>query len=90
MKMKNSKTKVKNVNKEITGKQSKSYGYYDLQSALKNIRVEEGEKCPFKYNAPKFEKKKDDNKEGKSGKFFNKFKKNNDNEEKSEPATAEE
>jgi hypothetical protein len=54
---------------------------YDLQSALKNIRMEDGGKCPFKYNPPKFDKKKNENESSteedkpKEKKFFNKFKK---------------
>ena len=57
---------------------------YDMQAALKNIRTEDGEKCPFKYNPPKFEKKKNENEGGseedkpKEKKFFNKFKKKKD------------
>lgn len=78
------KDNKKNTTKKVvqtkkTGKTSKSYMQYDLQAALKNIRVEDGEECPFKYNPPKFESKKEDNKVSEDKKpvkkFFNKFKK---------------
>ena len=55
-----------------------SYMKYDMQAALKNIRTEDGEKCPFKYNPPKFDKKKEDDgveNKHKERRFFNKFKK---------------
>lgn len=71
--------------KNVSGKKSNSYMKYDMASALKNIRMKDGEQCPFKYNPPKFEKKPEDgnkdlkdNKKGK--KFFSKFKKKNKDE----------